>query len=719
MKKLLIFLTIILFVTVAFSETSEIKEIQKAIIEKGVNWQAGENWVTRLSIKEQKKLCNYKRIKPKLQKGDLLQLKMTENLPKEFDWRDKNGKNWGTSVKDQGSAGSCWAFSTTGQIEAWWKIENSMPDSAIDLSEQFLISCNPDANANSGYNVGQTFDFIISYGGIAHEACFPYQANDVACSTKCSDWQTNAVTIPGWDYITSNIADVNAIKNAVFRHPVSASFTVYADFPTYVNGVYEHVYGDELGRHAVLITGWSDSLECWIVKNSWGTYWNSGAGDSGYFKIKWGECDFGEYSEFVYNDTISENAFSISDNEINILLTCGDSATQTITYSNSSDSKELEYSSTIEYNSNLFYESAEKHFHVDTYNSYSGKSWWCGDTSIGGYDNHWLDYLETPIIDISGTTSPKLEFKGYWAVEDSAGAGEYDIYDGWDGCNVWISTDGGDDFIVIEPTYPTYDCQHLWSFGHSGEGWNMGTDIAGWAGSSNGWVDVKFDLSSYKSDSAIIRFALASDMAYCVTDDVSLKGYFIDNINVSDSTTIIFSDTCGDQTNMVAKGIESKDHNWLTFINGTGTILPNSSKQVTLKINTKNMSVGNYIANIPIKTNDNKSLSIICNLEVVKFLSNISEKQILNNFQLNQNYPNPFNPITNINYTINSNKSENVKLIIYDLVGKKVEVLVNKMQSSGNYEVEFDGSNYSSGIYFYKLSIGNNFSDTKKMVFLK
>jgi len=55
----------------------------------------------------------------------------------------------------------------------------------------------------------------------------------------------------------------------------------------------------------------------------------------------------------------------------------------------------------------------------------------------------------------------------------------------------------------------------------------MGTDIAGWAGESGGWVDVEFDLTSHKSDSAVIRFALASDLAYCVIEDASLKGYFI------------------------------------------------------------------------------------------------------------------------------------------------------------------------------------------------
>jgi hypothetical protein len=171
---------------------------------------------------------------------------------------------------------------------------------------------------------------------------------------------------------------------------------------------------------------------------------------------------------------------------------------------------------------------------------------------------------------------------------------------------------------------------------------------------------------------------------------------------------------------MTTKGMDSKDHDWLTFTNGTGTIAANSSEQVTLKINTKNMSIGNYVANIPIKTNDNKSLSIICNLEVTTDPSNnTDEEKIINNFQLKQNYPNPFNSITSINYSINSSQSESVKLIIYDLLGKKIDVLIDKMQSSGNYEIIFNGNDYPSGIYFYKLLIGNSFSDTKKMVFLK
>jgi len=94
-------------------------------------------------------------------------------------------------------------------------------------------------------------------------------------------------------------------------------------------------------------------------------------------------------------------------------------------------------------------------------------------------------------------------------------------------------------------------------------------------------------------------------------------------------------------------------------------------------------------------------------------------------FELNQNFPNPFNPSTTIKYSIPSivgnghaHSTTNVTLIIYDILGQEVATLVNKEQSPGRYEVTFDASNLSSGLYFYRISAGN-FADVKKMILLK
>jgi len=85
-------------------------------------------------------------------------------------------------------------------------------------------------------------------------------------------------------------------------------------------------------------------------------------------------------------------------------------------------------------------------------------------------------------------------------------------------------------------------------------------------------------------------------------------------------------------------------------------------------------------------------------------------------FSLYQNYPNPFNPITTFSYDLPY--SSNVNLSIYDISGRLVETLINQHQNTGSYTSKWNASEYSSGIYFYRLQAGD-FVDTKKMVFMK
>ena len=85
-------------------------------------------------------------------------------------------------------------------------------------------------------------------------------------------------------------------------------------------------------------------------------------------------------------------------------------------------------------------------------------------------------------------------------------------------------------------------------------------------------------------------------------------------------------------------------------------------------------------------------------------------------YKLYQNYPNPFNPVTTIKYDIV--KAQDVKLVVYDLLGREVATLVNAQQQPGTYEVSWDASKFASGIYFYTLTSGN-FIATKKLILLK
>jgi hypothetical protein len=94
--------------------------------------------------------------------------------------------------------------------------------------------------------------------------------------------------------------------------------------------------------------------------------------------------------------------------------------------------------------------------------------------------------------------------------------------------------------------------------------------------------------------------------------------------------------------------------------------------------------------------------------------------EVSKGFMLYQNYPNPFNPITKIKYQIAKShiKNQNVKLVIYNSLGQEIQVLVNQAQEPGTYEVEFDGTLYPSGVYYYTLyTVG--YRKTKSMVLLK
>ncbi|MCC6886307.1 MAG: T9SS type A sorting domain-containing protein [Ignavibacteria bacterium] len=89
---------------------------------------------------------------------------------------------------------------------------------------------------------------------------------------------------------------------------------------------------------------------------------------------------------------------------------------------------------------------------------------------------------------------------------------------------------------------------------------------------------------------------------------------------------------------------------------------------------------------------------------------------IVNDYDLSQNYPNPFNPVTNIRFDIM--KAGKVRLSVYDITGKEVSVLTNEVLKPGSYEVGFNASHLSSGVYYYRIEAGE-FVSVKRMVLLK
>jgi len=109
--------------------------------------------------------------------------------------------------------------------------------------------------------------------------------------------------------------------------------------------------------------------------------------------------------------------------------------------------------------------------------------------------------------------------------------------------------------------------------------------------------------------------------------------------------------------------------------------------------------------------------STICSFTTItqSGIRNVSSEVPTEN-KLYSNYPNPFNPITNVQFSMCN--AGNVKLVVYDIQGREVQTLVNEYMKPGTYEATFDGSQLTSGVYFYRISTGD-FTETRKMLLLK
>ncbi len=682
----------------------EVEALQGALATSSATWMAAPNWVTELSFAEKQALCGTSTEMPDPTAATLLILPRPSELPPVLDWRANNG-NWVTPVRDQGACGSCWAFSAVAQIESWWMIHHNAPSPPLDLSEQFVLSC-AGVGTCSGGDIGGVLSFARTTG-IPSEKCLPYRADDkIPCANACPNWAAEAVRVPGWEYITFEEALTENIKAAVFRHPVSAHFTVYEDFTAYAGGVYEHLSGKELGGHGILIVGWNDYEQSWICKNSWTQNW----GDRGFFRIKWGNCGIGRYVPFIW-DALTGSALAITPARLGVTLIEGDSATAQLTLRNTG-TVPLEYSA-IDYQVPLM-------FHPDSFMAYDSLSWWCGDPEIRGYENHWLQYLDTPPLRLSQSAAPRFRCKSMWAVEDPGGAEP--PWDGWDGCNIWVSTDNGRTFRIAEPVTPPYDRRSLWSFGHAEQGWNMGVGIPGWTGKSGGWRNVEVDLSPYRADSVVIRFAFASDMGLCTLDDSTLVGFFVDEIVVSDGQRPVFSDHGERLENMRRTGFGVRSAAWLSLSNAAGIIPAGASTEVGIKISAATLTAGHYSGMFTVSTND--TTMPVARIPLSLTVTPPPKPIVVEDWHLAQSFPNPVPGAasTTVRYSVPS--SGEVRIVVFNTVGQVVRTLVSGWHDVGHFQATWDardeqGRAVGTGVYLYCLSRGGQRLAWGKLVLLR
>jgi C1A family cysteine protease len=216
-------------------------------------------------------------------------------LPDTYDWRNIDGENLCTPVRNQAGCGSCWAFAVMGSMESNVRIHDGL---TTDLSEQWLVSC-CNLGGCSGEWPGNAANYLLESGtytdvcgeyGSALESDFPYQATDASCVCTTD----HPYTINDWAFIGPQwgTPTTGQLKEAIMEHgPITVCVTVNDAFQAYDGGVFNASDTSPI-NHAVVLVGWDDSQGengVWLMRNSWNTWW----GEAGYMRIEYGCSNIG------------------------------------------------------------------------------------------------------------------------------------------------------------------------------------------------------------------------------------------------------------------------------------------------------------------------------------------------------------------------------------------------------------------------------------------
>lgn len=201
-------------------------------------------------------------------------------LPSAFSWRDINGTDYTTPIKDQSPAPTCEAFALCAALET--KMQYQLKELYTpDLSENHLYFY-PGGSIAEGYvNIMDAAQYLMEFG-VPDEGCYPdpHRAFDYSFESLLG-WENRTVKISEWGWIDH---DISTMKQALIDHgPLIICIFLWRDFFFYFGGVYKHHLGRPVAGHVVTIVGYDDSENCWIVKNSWGTKW----GEDGWFRISY------------------------------------------------------------------------------------------------------------------------------------------------------------------------------------------------------------------------------------------------------------------------------------------------------------------------------------------------------------------------------------------------------------------------------------------------
>ena len=299
-----------------FQPEDSLNTIREKIKTNKYNFTVKENWVTRLSKEQRAKMCSRRPGNLKLQalvldSGPLMK-HLGKALDPAFDWRDVGGKSYIGAIRNQGAAGTCYAFGACATAEGVYNYATGNYDAnCADFSESYIAWC---LGSLADYKVhfyggdGADYDYYElkaltvnglypAYDGICSETECPYSETKIDASSYLG--KVTTIQFDSWNrvYPALYANTTEEIKTAIATYGVvDAAILTTNAFDAYSTGIYEDQnadpsatpYYNETTNHAISLVGWDDNPPeggggCWILRNSWGTSW----GENGYMRIRY------------------------------------------------------------------------------------------------------------------------------------------------------------------------------------------------------------------------------------------------------------------------------------------------------------------------------------------------------------------------------------------------------------------------------------------------
>ena len=571
------------------------KELEKKAEYEDWTFSVDENSATSYSIDQ---LCGLK--EPEnwqhyVEFDDMISA--TTMLPDSYDWRDKNGV---TSIKNQGSCGSCWAFATAGVLESAIKIKSG---STVDLSEQWLVSCNKDGwGCNGGwwahpYHAGKTGR--CGGTGAVLESNFPYTASNKPCS---GPYGHNYILIDSngdgssWKFVggQNSLPSVEQIKQAIYDHgPVGVAVYVDSAFQAYNGGVFN---GNGNGRvnHAVILVGWDDDQGedgVWFLKNSWGSSW----GENGYMRIEYGRNSVGYSANYID----SYEPLDPNDDDITISLTMNKLTNEGMDPIDLIGAPEWYYRVGLKSGSKVTYQ--ENHNKQE--NPEEPGSWF--DYAHEHTWNIQQDHIFYPTTQTVEVTIKLMEFDDLIPFIDDCDLADVSAYSG-----------GGVDNNIADVRGAIYHGSYnLVSDELTGDKTNKDgsyfTTMGEGANNAKVWFKVTDSYDAEKYEPNINVEPTKLDYGEVSKDSNARKDLSITNIAPNDPFNF------ADELEWSA----SADESWISLSKKSGSLEGGETNEITVSLDTSGMSKGNsYSGNIKITSNDeDKNIKVTVSITKARY----------------------------------------------------------------------------------------------------